>query len=94
MPGAGSKLYWKGSGSTALMETDSNDRTPTTYIFFNGARIARIDPGTTTAKYYVTDNIGSTEVETDDQGQVARSKAVRSRRESGEAAPRSSRSLR
>lgn len=50
------------------METDANDRNPTTYIFFNGARIARIDPGTTTAKYYVTDNIGSTEVETDDQG--------------------------
>ena len=50
------------------METDANDRNPTTYIFFNGARIARIDPGTTAAKYYVTDNIGSTEVETDDQG--------------------------
>jgi RHS repeat-associated protein len=64
----GSKLYWKGVGSTALMETNTNDQQPTTYVFFNGARIARIDPGTTTARYYVTDNVGSTEVETDDQG--------------------------
>ncbi|MGB9232559.1 MAG: hypothetical protein WCC24_22655, partial [Terracidiphilus sp.] len=41
----GSKLYWKGVGSTALMETNVNDQNPTMYIFFNGARIARIDPG-------------------------------------------------
>ncbi len=64
---AGSKLYWKGVGSTALMETNSSDQNPTMYVFFNGARIARVDPGAT-AKYYVTDNVGSTEVETDYSG--------------------------
>jgi len=62
---AGTKLYWKGVGSTALVETNTSDTSPTMYIFFNGARIARIDPGTSTAKYYVTDNVGSTAVETD-----------------------------
>lgn len=56
-------------GSTALMETNVNDQNPTMYIFFNGARIARIDPGAA-AKYYVTDNVGSTAVETDAQGNV------------------------
>jgi RHS repeat-associated protein len=66
---AGSKLYWKGVGSTALVETNVNDQNPTMYIFFNGARIARIDPGAA-AKYYVTDNVGSTEVETDSSGNV------------------------
>ncbi len=66
---AGSKLYWKGVGSTALMETDTTDNHPTMYIFFNGARIACVDPGAT-AKYYVTDNVGSTEVETDSAGNV------------------------
>ena len=64
------KLYWKGVGSTALSETDASDRNPTKYIFFNGARIARIDPGTTAAKYYVADNIGSTALVTDASGNV------------------------
>lgn len=63
----GAKLYWKGVGSTALAETNTSDTSPTMYIFFNGARIARIDPGAT-AKYYVMDNIGSTAVETDSSG--------------------------
>ena len=63
----GSKLYWKGVGSTALAETSVNDQSATMYIFFNGQRIARIDPGAA-AKYYVTDNVGSTEVETDASG--------------------------
>ena len=47
-----------------------NDQNPTTYIFFNGQRIARIDPGTTTAKFYVTDNIGLTALVTDASGNV------------------------
>jgi RHS repeat-associated protein len=67
---AGSKLYWKGVGSTALVETNTSDRNPTEYIFFNGARIARIDPGATTPKYSLTDNLGSTAVETDSLGNI------------------------
>ena len=63
----GTKLYWKGVGSTALVETNTGDTNPTMYIFFNGARIARIDYGSS-AKYYVTDNVGSTAVETDSSG--------------------------
>jgi len=64
------KLYWKGVGSTALVETDTTDHNPTQFIFFNGARIARIDPGATTPKYSVADNLGSTAVETDSLGNI------------------------
>lgn len=67
---AGSKLYWKGVGSTTLVETNTSDRSPTEYIFFNGARIAGIDPGATTPKYSVPDNLGSTAVETDSLGNI------------------------
>jgi RHS repeat-associated protein len=58
-------LYWKGSGSDALAETSATDTNPVQYIFFNGKRIARLDPGTTTPKYYVADNVGSTAFVTD-----------------------------
>jgi len=34
-------------------------------LFFGGKRIARIDPGATTPKYYVSDNLGSTALVTD-----------------------------
>jgi RHS repeat-associated protein len=48
-----------------LAETSATDTNPTQYIFFNGKRIARMDPGATTPKYYVSDNVGSTELVTD-----------------------------
>jgi len=59
------KLYWRGSGSDTLAETSATDTNPTRYIFFGGKRIARLDPGATTPKYYVEDNVGSTELVTD-----------------------------
>ena len=64
------KLYWKGVGSTALAETDATDHNPTQYIFFNGARIARIDAGATTPKYYIADHLGSTALVTDSLGNI------------------------
>ncbi len=62
------KLYWLGSSSAPLAETSATDTIPTQYIFFGGKRIARIDPGATTPKYYVADNLGSTALVTDYQG--------------------------
>ena len=64
------KLYWKGSGSTALMETDGSDRNAIFYVFFNGQRIARVDPSAASAKYYLTDNLNTTAMVTDYQGNV------------------------
>jgi len=64
------KLYWKGLGSTALVETDASDRNPVQYIFFNGSRIARRDPGASSPKYYVSDSLGSTALVTDATGNV------------------------
>jgi RHS repeat-associated protein len=59
------KLYWRGAGSDTLAETSATDTNPMRYIFFDGKRIARLDPGATTPKYYVEDNVGSTELVTD-----------------------------
>jgi RHS repeat-associated protein len=64
------KLYWRGTGSDPLAETSATDTNPTRYIFFGGKRIARIDPGATTPKYYVSDNLGSTADVTDYLGNV------------------------
>jgi RHS repeat-associated protein len=61
------KLYWKGTGSTALVETDANDKNPTKYIFFNGKRVARLEPA---VEYYVTDNIDSTALLTGSSGNI------------------------
>jgi RHS repeat-associated protein len=64
------KIYWKGVGSNALVETDGSGKNPTRYIFFNGERIARLDTGATSPKYYITDNLGSTALVTDATGNV------------------------
>jgi RHS repeat-associated protein len=72
----GSKLYWKGVGSTALVETSQLGSSLSRYIYFNGQRIAREDAnpgcgdGFTPPRYYVTDNVGSTELVTDSIGDV------------------------
>ncbi len=64
------KLYWRGGGADALAETSATDTNPIQYIFFNGRRIARLDPGASTPKYYVSDNVGSTELVTDYLGNM------------------------
>jgi RHS repeat-associated protein len=63
-------LYWKGAGSDALAETSTTDTNPTRYIFFEGKRIARVEPGSSTPVYYLTDNLGSTALVTDYLGNV------------------------
>jgi hypothetical protein len=56
-------LYWRGTGSDTLAETDLGGNDQEEYIFFNGQRIARRDTtstGTAIAiHYYFSDHLGS-----------------------------------
>jgi RHS repeat-associated protein len=56
-------LYWRGTGSDTLAETDLGGNDQEEYIFFNGQRIARRDTtstGTTIAiHYYFSDHLGT-----------------------------------
>jgi RHS repeat-associated protein len=63
-------LYWKGVGGTALVETDGTGANPVRYIFFGGARIARLDPGASSPHYTVSDAQGTTSLVTDASGNV------------------------
>jgi RHS repeat-associated protein len=51
-------LYWRGSGSAPLTETDLLGNVQNTYIFFNGQRVGRSD-STGAIHYYFSDHLGS-----------------------------------
>ena len=51
-------LYWRGSGSAPLTETDLSGTVKTTYIFFNGQRVARSDSAGL-IHFYFSDHLGS-----------------------------------
>jgi RHS repeat-associated protein len=63
--GSVTKIYWYGSGSTVLEETDGSGSTTNTnysqYIFFGSARIARRDAAGNVF-YYIEDHLGSSRV--------------------------------
>lgn len=62
-------LYWTGTGSDTLAESDLSGTMQKEYIFFNGKRVARRDlPGTPSTKYYFSDHLGSASVITNDVG--------------------------
>jgi len=50
-------LYWTGTGSDALVETDLSGNATAEYVFFNGTRIARIDQPANTIVYYYSDHL-------------------------------------
>jgi RHS repeat-associated protein len=56
-------LYWRGTGSETLAETDLGGIQQEEYIFFNGERIARRDVSSTGATvglhYYFSDHLGT-----------------------------------
>jgi RHS repeat-associated protein len=63
------RLYWYGSGSEVLAETDASGNDPTEYIFFGGKRIARRD-SSGNVSYYLSDMLGSSRVVTDSNGNL------------------------
>jgi RHS repeat-associated protein len=52
-------LYWRGTGSDTLDESDLAGNALEDYVFFNGVRIARRDVSTDTAHYYFSDHLGT-----------------------------------
>ena len=67
--GATGTLYWTGPGSDPLAETDLAGNVLENYIFFNGQRIARREPGTpATIHFYFSDHLGSHGVVTNNTG--------------------------
>ncbi|HXM97175.1 MAG TPA: RHS repeat-associated core domain-containing protein [Candidatus Dormibacteraeota bacterium] len=68
------KLYWYGTGSDPLDETDlagnTNNASFNEYIFFNGKRIARQD-STSAVHYYFSDHLGSASMVTDALGTMS-----------------------
>lgn len=65
-------LYWTGTGSDALVETDLSGNTTAEYVFFNGRRIARIDQPANSIEYYYSDHLGSTGVVTSATGGIVK----------------------
>lgn len=61
-------LYWTGTGSDPLAESDLSGNVNEEFIFLNGKRIARLDLPSGTVHYYFSDHLGSTSVVADAQG--------------------------
>jgi RHS repeat-associated protein len=61
-------LYWTGTGSDPLVETDLAGNVLENYIFFKGKRIARRDASTHAVHYYFSDYLGTHSLITDANG--------------------------
>ena len=64
------KLYWYGSGSVILDESDATGNITSEYIFFGGKRLARRVISSGQVQYYFADHLGSSRVVTDASGNV------------------------
>ena len=53
------RLYWYGTGSDSLTETDGSGNLLREFVYFNGKRIARIDLPGGTVHYYFADHLGT-----------------------------------
>jgi RHS repeat-associated protein len=65
--GSSGTMYWMGP-SGALTETDLTGTINEEYVYFNGARIARVDRPSGNAHYYFSNNVGSHTVVTNANG--------------------------
>ena len=61
------KLYWFGTNSAPVLETDTSGNTPIEYVFFNGKRVA-MRRGDGSVHYYFADQVGSADVVTNATG--------------------------
>ena len=68
--GVGNMLYWTGTGSNTLTETNLSGTMTADYIYFNGKRVARIDLPGGTVRYYFSDHLGTASIVTDNLGVI------------------------
>ena len=64
------KLYWYGTSSDALSESDSSGNLTGEFIFLGGARIAMLTLSAGTVNYYISDHLGSSHIVTNSSGTV------------------------
>jgi RHS repeat-associated protein len=64
------KLYWYGTGSDPLEESDLSGTATADYIFFNSKRTARLDLPSATVHYYFANHLGSASVVTSSAGAI------------------------
>jgi YD repeat-containing protein len=57
--GTPSKMYWYGSGTEALDETDGTGNVSDEYIFFGARRVAHVLAATGVVDFYVQDDLGT-----------------------------------
>ncbi|MBZ5720712.1 MAG: RHS repeat-associated core domain-containing protein [Acidobacteriia bacterium] len=60
---SGGTLYWSGSGTDPLVETNLAGALQNEYVFFNGKRVVRRD-SSNNINYYMADHLGSADVVT------------------------------
>jgi RHS repeat-associated protein len=63
-------MYWPGPNGEYLMETNGSGAISEEYLYFNGARIARVDRPSGTVHYYFSNHLGSASVITDASGNI------------------------
>jgi RHS repeat-associated protein len=69
--GTSGTMYWTGPGGEYLTETDLTGSTINEeYVYFNGARIARVDRPSGAVHYYFSDQLSSASTITDPSGNV------------------------
>ncbi len=60
--GSISTIYWRDFGGEPLLESSLTGTNQEAYIFFNGARVARLDVAGSVVHYYFSDHLGSSSV--------------------------------
>jgi RHS repeat-associated protein len=65
------KLYWFGTGTAPVLESDASGSITAEYIFFNGKRVAQRRASDNTIHYYFADQVGSANLVTNADGTFA-----------------------
>ena len=68
--GSTGTLYWTGTGSEAISESDLAGTDKEEYVFFDAERIARRDVATNAMHYYFSDHLGSASIVTNASGAI------------------------
>ena len=68
--GSTGTLYWTGTGSAAISESDLAGVDKEEYVFFGAERIARRDVATNAVHYYFSDHLGSASIVTNASGAI------------------------
>jgi RHS repeat-associated protein len=69
--GTSGTIYWRGTGSDPLDESDLSGNQLEEYVYFGGERIARRDISTNAVHYYFSDHLGTTSLVTDALGTLS-----------------------